>query len=138
MAHAYTPGLRVTRQAEIEKERVLPLKGKVMVKVGDKVKADTIVAMTELPGAVTIINVMGLLGCEANEVSEMMKKKAGDHIQKDEVIAETPPLLPFLKFMTAKVKSPLEGTIEKISDVTGQVILRDLPQPVVVTAYFDA
>ena len=34
MAHAYTPGLRVTRHAVIQKERRLPLKGEVVVERG--------------------------------------------------------------------------------------------------------
>jgi len=137
MAHAYTPGLRVTRQAEIVKERTLPLKGEVKVKKGDMVSAEMVVASTELPGPVQIMNIMGLLGCEASEVPEYMLKKEGEGIQKDEVIAETKPLLPFLKFMASKVKSPIDGTIEKISEVTGQVILREPPQPVAVKAYID-
>ena len=137
MAHAYTPGLRVTRQAEIVKERVLPLKGEVQVKVGDKVTADRIVAKTELPGAVQIISVMGPLGCDAKEVPEMMIKAEGDKVLKDEIIAESKALLPFLKFMSAKVKSPTNGSIEKISSITGQVIVREPPQPVIVKAYFD-
>jgi len=137
MAHAYTPGLRVTRQAEIEKERILPLKGNVEVKVGDHVTADTIVAKTELPGSVTIVNVMGLLGSEADEVPELMLKQPGEKIKKDEVIAETKPLLPFLKFLVSRVKSPIDGSVEKVSEVTGQVILREPPQPVIVKAYVD-
>jgi hypothetical protein len=137
MAHAYTPGLRVTRQATIEKERILPLKGNVEVKVGDHVDADKIVAKTELPGSVNIVNVMGLLGCEADEVPELMLKQPGEKIKKDELIAETKPLLPFLKFLTSRVKSPIDGSVEKISDVTGQVILREPPQPVIVKAYIN-
>jgi hypothetical protein len=137
MAHAYTPGLRVTYQAEIEKERILPLKGSVEVKKGDRVTADTIVARTELPGSVQIINIVGLLGCNAKEVPDYMVKKEGDRIEKDEVIAETQPLLPFLKFMAIKIKSPIDGTVEKISNITGQVILRQPPEPVVVKAYFE-
>jgi hypothetical protein len=35
------------------------------------------------------------------------------------------------------VRSPIEGTIESISKVTGQVILRDKPVPVEVKAYVD-
>lgn len=136
MAHAYTPGLRVTRQAFIEKARILPLKGRVEVKKGDRVNADTIVARTELPGSVEIMNIMGLLNCEAADVPDYMVKKEGDKIKKDEVIAETRPLLPFLKFMAVKVRSPIDGSIEKISNVTGQVILRNPPEPVVVKAYF--
>jgi hypothetical protein len=137
MAHAYTPGLRVTRQAEIVKERTLPLKGEVKVKKGDRVNADMVVASTELPGPVQIINIMGLLGCEASEVPDYMLKKEGERIKKDEVIAEAKALLPFLKFMSAKVQSPIDGSVEKISEVTGQVILREPPQPVAVKAYVD-
>jgi hypothetical protein len=137
MAHAYTPGLRVTRQAEILKERILPLKGNVVVKVGDKVKADTIIAKADLPGDVTIVNVMGLLGIEPDEVAEHMIRKPGETIAKDEIIAEARPLLPFLKFMAGKVKSPIDGTVEKVNNITGQVYLREAPQPVIVRAYIE-
>lgn len=137
MAHAYTPGLRVTRQAEIEKQRILPLKGDVEVKVGDRVSADKVVAKTELPGEVHLLNVVGLLGCETDEVRELMLKKEGDTVRKDEIIAETKPLLSFLKFLAMAVKSPTDGYIERISEITGQLILREPPQPVVVKAYID-
>jgi hypothetical protein len=135
MAHAYTPGLRVTKQAEITKERILPLKGDVGVKVGDHVNAETIVAKTELPGPVTIVNVIGQLGCEPDEVPELMVKDPGEKVGKDEVIAEGIPLLPFLKFMVGKVKSPIDGVVEKANPVTGQVYLRAAPLPVTVKAY---
>ena len=36
MAHAYTPGLKVTENLLVRKRRILPLKGEVIVKVGDK------------------------------------------------------------------------------------------------------
>lgn len=137
MAHAYTPGLRVASQTEMEKERILPLKGRVEVKVGDRVTADTIVAKTELPGTVHIINVVGVLGCDADEVPESMLKKEGEKIEKGEIIAESKPLLPFLKFLSGKVRSPIDGLVEKVSPITGQVILREPPQPVVVKAYIE-
>jgi len=137
MAHAYTPGLRVTSQAVIEKKRILPLKGEVKVKVGDRVKSNDIVAATELPGDAHSINVMGLLGVEASEVPEYMLKQVGDKVVEGEIIAETKPLLPFLKFMTSKVPSPIDGSIYTISGVTGQVILQEPPKPVAVRAYFD-
>ncbi|MCK4720822.1 hypothetical protein KAU08_09190, partial [bacterium] len=137
MAHAYTPGLRVTKQAEITKERILPLKGDVDVKVGDHVNAETIVAKTELPGDVTIINIMGQLNCEPDEVPDLMVKEPGESVKKDEIIAEGIPLLPFLKFMVGKVKSPFDGVIEKANPITGQVYLRKPPLPVTVKAYIE-
>ena len=50
MAHAYTPGLKVTDHLHVQKRRILPLKGNVVVKVGDRVNPDDVVARTELPG----------------------------------------------------------------------------------------
>lgn len=137
MAHAYTPGLKVSRQIKVQKDRILPGKGEVKVKVGDKVTADDIVAMTMLPGTPQTLNVSGKLGIEPSEVPEVMKFKEGDTFKEGDVIAETKPLLPFLKFMTSKVTSPIDGSIEKISAITGQVILREPPQAVTVKAYFE-
>ena len=57
MAQAYTPGLRITENTVIRRERRLPLQGDVLVKKGDRVKARDIVARTFLPGDVTPLNV---------------------------------------------------------------------------------
>ena len=62
MAHAYTPGLRVTERTHIVKTRRLPLKGQVVAKKGDEVKAETVVARTELPGNVQPVKAASILG----------------------------------------------------------------------------
>ena len=49
MAHSYTPGLKVLKKTLFKKERILPLKGKVLVEKGDTLATDTIVASTNLP-----------------------------------------------------------------------------------------
>ena len=36
MAHSYTPGLKVLKKTLFSKERILPLKGEVLVQQGDK------------------------------------------------------------------------------------------------------
>ena len=56
MAHAYVPGLRVTDSATLRRERILPLKGTVLVEEGQLVKAEEVVARTELPGPVKTLN----------------------------------------------------------------------------------
>ena len=50
MAHSYTPGLKVLKKTIFKKERILPLKGEVLVKSGDSLNPETIVASTNLPG----------------------------------------------------------------------------------------
>lgn len=134
MAHAYTPGLKVTASTLIRRERRLPLKGEVLASVGDEVKSDTIVARTELPGDVQPLNLAGLLGVAPQDLEGYLLKKPGDKIQLNEVIAETKG---FFGLMKTQVKSPIDGTIESISNVTGQAILRKPPAPVEVDAYID-
>jgi len=134
MASAYTPGLKIVARTLVEKDRRLPLKGDVHVKKGDRVTAETVVASTNLPGNVYPVNIANLLGCEAREITDFLIKKEGDHLEKDEVMAETQGFFGFFKTL---VRSPIKGTVESLSTVTGQAILREPPIPVEVHAYVD-
>ena len=134
MAHAYTPGLRVSGQTTISKMRRLPLKGEVVVKSGDLVKAEDVVAKTALPGNVHTVNVANLLSLPPEDVQSCMLKKEGDAVEKDEPIAEAKS---FFGLFKSSAKSTITGTIENISHVTGQVTLREPPIPVEVLAYID-
>jgi len=134
MAHAYTPGLKVTASTVVKKERRLPLPGETKAEKGQKVKGDDIVARTELPGNVQTVNVGGLLGVPPEDVPSLMLKAKDDPVKKDEVIARSKGLFGLFK---SEVKSPVNGSIESISKVTGQLILREPPQPVQVDAYVE-
>lgn len=133
-AHAYTPGLKVVRHAVVRKRRILPIRGTVLVREGDVVRRDQVVARTELPGNVQTVNVVNLLGIAPNEIEEYMLKKEGESVAAGEVIAETRPLI---KWFKSAAKSPAAGTLESISRVTGQVMVREPPRPVEVQAYID-
>ena len=134
MAHAYTPGLKVTEGITIQKERRLPLEGEVIVEAGTTVQAEDVVAKADLPGNVQLLNVANLLSVPAEEITEYMLKPIGETIVKDEIIATTKGLFGLFK---SQARSPIDGTIEAVSDVTGQVILREPPIPVEVKAYTD-
>lgn len=134
MAHVYTPGLKVTERTLVRKDRRLPLNGEVLVHQGQTVKGEDIVARTALPGDVSTVNVAGLLGVPAEDVKSLMLKKVGDPINKDEILAQSKG---FFGIFKSTVKSPITGTVESISDITGQVILREAPRPVEVSAYID-
>jgi len=135
MAHAYTPGLKVTERSTVRKERRLPLPGETLAQKGQHLTGDDIVARTELPGTVQTLNVGGLLGVPPEDVPSLMVKKPGDPVEKDEVVARSKGLFGLFK---SEVKSPVKGTIESISNVTGQVILREPPDPVQVDAYIES
>lgn len=134
MGYAYTPGLSVAEHTVIRKVRRLPLKGSVLVEPGQTVKATDIVAQTELPGDVKPINVVGRLGISPEELPEIMLKKEGDPVAENEAFARTKG---FFGWFKSEMKSPIEGTIESISNVTGQVIIRGKPTLLQKTAYAD-
>ena len=134
MAHSYTPGLKVLKNTKILKERRLPLKGIVTASVGNRVNPDDIIAKTDLPGNVQMVNVANQLNVDASDVKEVMMVGIGSKVSKDELIAETKGLFGFFK---SNVNSPVSGTLESISDLTGQVVIREAPLPVQVDAYIE-
>ncbi len=113
--------------------RRLPIKGDVLVKVGDKVSPTQVVAQAMLPGVLQTIKVAEKLGIEAQEVASLLKVKVGDPIQKEQVIAEGKKLFGFFK--AAIVQSDYAGTLESISDVTGNLLIREPSIPIDVKAY---
>jgi hypothetical protein len=132
MAHAYTPGLTVTRTATLRRERRLPIPGQVLAKRGETVTADQVVARTELPGNVQTVNVANLLGVPPEDIVRSMLKREGDAVTQGEVIALNKA---FFGLFTSKVTAPVGGKVETISHVTGNVILREPPIPLDVNAY---
>src|SRR3990172_3742142 len=134
MGHAYTPGLKVTEKELITKKRILPLKGEVLVKVGDSVKPDDVVARTYLPGPVEPINVANILGAPPEDVPHFMLKKEKERVTEGEIIAKSKS---FFGLFTSTCKAKISGTIESISHITGQVLIRGNPVPVEVKAYLD-
>jgi len=134
MAQAYSAGLTVTKSIVLRKDRILPLKGKVLVKKGDKVKAEDLVAETKLPGKVVPFNMANKLGVQANMVTQFLKVKAGDEIKAGQVMAQTKG---FFGFFKTGIKSPIDGEIESISKITGQMLLREPRIPVQVKAFLE-
>ena len=134
MAHSYTPGLTVADRTVVRRRRLLPLPGSVLVKMGDRVRSDQAVARAELPGKVYPINLANQLSIAPDEIKDYLVKKEGDAVQKDEILAENKPLI---KWFKTEIRSPVAGTIESLSEVTGQVLLREPPRVLNLLAYID-
>jgi len=134
MAHSYTPGLTVTEQTTVRRRRLLSLPGTVLVTAGEAVRANQAVARAELPGKVYPLNLANQLGVAPDEVHEYLIKKAGDPVQKDEILAENKPLI---KWFKTEVLSPITGVVESVSTVTGQVLLREPPRVLELLGYVD-
>jgi hypothetical protein len=112
--------------------RALPIPGEVLVKVGDHVEARQVVARALMLGDITPLNLAKQLSMPPADVPECMLKKEGDHVEPGEALARTKGI--FGKFRT-EYKAQVGGTLESISSITGQVIIRGAPLPVQVLAY---
>jgi hypothetical protein len=136
MAQAYSAGLTVTKSIVLRKERILPIKGSVLVKVGDKVKAEDLVAETMLPGNVIPIKLANKMGCTPQQLEMYLKVKPGDVIKKDQILAENKGFLGTGLWKNS-YKSPTDGEIESVSKHTGQMLLREPRIPIQVLAFVD-
>jgi hypothetical protein len=131
-AHAYTPGLKVKRDITIQKIRRLPIPGELLVKVGDEVTEGQSVARAYLPGDSELLKVSSLLGIEPEDLPVVLRKKIGDSVKEGETIAN---YSAFFGLIKKSVESPVSGTIESISDITGRVLIRGPPKPLEIDAY---
>jgi biotin carboxyl carrier protein len=113
---------------------MLPLPGTVLVNVGDRVRSDQIVAKAELPGKVFPVNLANQLSIAPGEIKDYLIKKEGDAVEKDEILAENKPLI---KWFKTEIRSPVAGTVESVSTITGQVLLREPPRVLQLLAYVD-
>lgn len=131
---SYTPGLKVTPAALLRFERRLPLKGEVVVKQGDKVAWDQVVARTDLPGRVEMVNLANKLAVDPHEVEARLLVPIGSPVAKGDVLAKSKGLFGYFQ---TPFRSPIQGKVESISPATGQVILRSPPRPISMSAYVD-
>jgi len=134
MGDAYTPGLTVTRRTIVRKTRRLPMPGTVLRAVGDRVNAADVVARTSLPGKVHMLNLGTALGAMPDELAAKLVVQPGGALTKGTVIAES---RSFFGLFRSRALSPIDGTLESVSAVTGQAVLREPPVPVEVKAYLD-
>lgn len=132
MSQAYTPGLQVKSRTKYRVQRTLPVPGQVLVRVGDRVEATQNMARAEQPGNIFPLNVANLLSISPGDVPGAMLVPAATAVTPGQKIAMSKGLFGYFR---QACESPAAGSIESVSEVTGQVIIRGTPQPVVVNAF---
>jgi len=132
MGSAYTPGLTVSGDIVVRRTRRLPIKGEVLINVGDPVEPDQVIARALLPGALQTIKLSEKLGVEPQDVESMFQLKVGDAIAKGQVIAQSKG---FFGLGKQTITSDYNGTVESISGITGNVLVREASIPIEINAY---
>jgi hypothetical protein len=134
MADAYTPALAVTPRTKVTKIRELPLPGKVLVSIGDKVTADSNVLSAQLPGDLDIIRIADRMGLEADLIEDGLKVSIGQKVRQGDLLCET---RTFFGFLTSRLESPVSGEVEFFTSANAHMGLRHPPVPLTVNAYID-
>jgi hypothetical protein len=132
MPVAYTPGLRVSASTILRQTRRLPMRGEVLVRAGDLVSADQVVARAQRPGNAQVVRAAQALHLEPNELQAHLVKRPGETVQAGEVIARTQGLWGLLK---NEVRSPVAGVVEEVSPTTGYIRLREPPTIIELRAH---
>ena len=132
MSYAYTPGLKVKDSVVVRKSRILPIPGEVLVKPGDSVTYETIVASADVSGGVHMSNAAMLLDVGPSYLNLVMLKKVDDLVKKGELIGLSKQ---FFGLSKKELRADVDGTIEMISEVTGTVAIREAPVKINRNAY---
>ncbi len=119
------PVTQINPLVKIRRNRVLPVAGMVLVRVGQKVTPGEVLAETLIPTRHVIVDVLNALGLKnADEVEKLVDRQVGDLVDKHDIIAETGGLF------SRVIRAPMPGKI--ISIKNGQVLLEVESRKVVV------
>ncbi len=135
MGAIFAPGLLAQKNTKFVKVRELPIKGHVLVKKGDEVRANSEVLRAELPGNLNILRVSDRMGIEPEEVLLAIKNKGldiGSKINIGDILCESSGLFGLFR---SQFKSPCAGIIEFISKTNGHVGVREPAIPLSINAY---
>ncbi len=130
--YAYTPGLKIVKNTKIERERILPIPGEILVQKGDSVIFNQNIARTQIPSGVVGTPLSMKLGINPSDLLKVMLKQKGDPINKGELLAISKTFFGLIK---NEYRSNITGTIELISDVSGHVFIRLPMQSLFIDAY---
>ncbi|HNT30051.1 MAG TPA: hypothetical protein PKL83_03815 [bacterium] len=113
-------------------KRELVNDGSILVKPGESVLADQVIAQCEMPGHQDIFRLARVLGVSTGRVQRYLRKKQGEPVKVGEMIAMRGGLGNKRIF-----RSPVDGTIENIDAKHGEIVLRRPPVDYSLEAGFD-
>ncbi|MBD3235021.1 MAG: hypothetical protein GF315_14965, partial [candidate division Zixibacteria bacterium] len=113
----------IIHKGEIAVDRRLAIPGEVLVKPGETVTADQVVAKSVRQFLRPFfLDIASKLNIQPEELTEYLNKQVGDEIELDEPIAERK--TPIRNYV---FRSPVAGTVEKILS-NGTIIVREKPE----------
>jgi len=116
--------VQVTPLTNVRRERILPVAGEILVRVGEHVEPIQVVARANLPGEFHILPVARLLGVSAARSERCLQVKLGDEVRQGQVIAARG---------RHRVRSPINGVLT--ASGAGRVLIEAQPTVFELRAY---
>jgi hypothetical protein len=123
----YPSVTRVTPLTTIRRQRLLPVPGDVLARVGDRVDPTQVVARANLPGNFRILPVAHTLGVPASEIQRYLRVSLDDVVKRGDVVAKKG------RLGGTPVKSPIDGTVTAASG--GRLLIEARPRMFELRAY---
>lgn len=97
--------VQIAKDIEIRRIRRLPVSGRVLVKNGEPVHPQDVIAEALIPGNVLMLDIARGLGLPPEEVKTCLMREAGEELKEGDVIAQCEGAFPRL------VRAPVEGVL---------------------------
>jgi hypothetical protein len=120
---------RIAPMTTIRRERLLPVRGQVLVQPGDLVGPQDVVARCEVPGEIRMLDVSRCLKTRRDRVGKLVRVAEGDMVQAGDLLAAPWGLLGRFR----KCRSPLSGQVVAIRN--GIILIQETPQTVDLLAH---
>ncbi len=101
----------------IRRERAFPVQGRVLVRQGETVSPQTVVAEADLAPEHILLNVAAALGVSPQKAVSLLQCQEGERLTEGDLIAESPS-----KLFRKTFRAPVSGTVVMIQG--GKVLLR--------------
>jgi hypothetical protein len=118
---------QVTHLTTVRRERMLPVPGHVLARIGDRVDPTQVVARAALPGDFRILPVARLLDVSTSDVKRYLRVSLDDKVRRGQVIARRG------RLSARTVKSPIDGVV--VSGSGGRILIEAPPTLFELRAY---
>lgn len=125
----YPMETRIAPMTTIRRERLLPVRGQVLVQPGDIVGPQDVVARGQIPGEIRMVDASRCLKLRRDRVEKLVRVAEGDTVQTDDLLAARWGLLGRFR----RCRSPLSGHVVAIRN--GMILIQTMPQAVELLAH---
>jgi hypothetical protein len=122
---------RVVPSIVMRRERMLPVRGEVLVSTGSRVRPADIIARAEVPGQPHLLNVARALQVGDGDLSPFLQVAVGDEVGEGSVLAAVNGTS---ELSGRKYRSPVAGVVAGVSH--GRVLIEAVRSPVELAALY--